>query len=184
MAIAPSLGHAYALSGKATQGMQLLEKSIAQAVARGSMFGQSLRMGWLAHALLESERGTDARRAASEALDLARRHCERGHEARIHGILGQIVAETDPEDDATATRAYSEQIVIASELQMRPLLANAHLGLARLDLRRGKRRQAQEHLSSATKMYRDMGMQFWLEHAEAATRNVTPTNRGVRGNSM
>jgi hypothetical protein len=31
----------------------------------------------------------------------------------------------------------------------------------------GKPQQAQEHLSTATTMYRDMGMTYWLEKAEA-----------------
>jgi hypothetical protein len=31
----------------------------------------------------------------------------------------------------------------------------------------GKREQAQEHLATATAMYREMDMRFWLEQAEA-----------------
>ena len=31
----------------------------------------------------------------------------------------------------------------------------------------GKREQAQEHLTIATAMYREMGMTYWLEKAEA-----------------
>jgi hypothetical protein len=31
----------------------------------------------------------------------------------------------------------------------------------------GKREQAQEHLTSATTMYREMGMTYWLERATA-----------------
>jgi hypothetical protein len=30
-----------------------------------------------------------------------------------------------------------------------------------------QREQAQEHLTTATTMYRDMGMTYWLEKAEA-----------------
>jgi hypothetical protein len=31
----------------------------------------------------------------------------------------------------------------------------------------GKREQAQEHLTTATTMYHEMGMMYWLERAEA-----------------
>jgi hypothetical protein len=31
----------------------------------------------------------------------------------------------------------------------------------------GKRQEAQEHLTTATTMYREMGMTYWLERAEA-----------------
>ena len=49
-----------------------------------------------------------------------------------------------------------------------PLVAHCHLGLGELYRRAGKRQQAQEHLATATTMYREMGMSFWLEQAEAA----------------
>ena len=50
---------------------------------------------------------------------------------------------------------------------MRPLVAHCRLGLAKLYRRRGKREQAQEHLTTAATMYREMGMTYWLEKAEA-----------------
>jgi hypothetical protein len=33
--------------------------------------------------------------------------------------------------------------------------------------RTGKRQEAREHLATATTMYREMNMRFWLEQAEA-----------------
>jgi hypothetical protein len=50
---------------------------------------------------------------------------------------------------------------------MRPLVAHCHLGLGKLYRRTGKRQEAQEHLITATTMYREMDMRFWLEQAEA-----------------
>jgi hypothetical protein len=50
---------------------------------------------------------------------------------------------------------------------MRPLVAHCHLGLGKLYGRTGKCEQAQEHLATATTMYREMGMTNWLEKAEA-----------------
>ena len=41
---------------------------------------------------------------------------------------------------------------------MRPLVAHCHLGLGKLYRRTGKRDEAQEHLTTATTMYREMGM--------------------------
>jgi hypothetical protein len=51
---------------------------------------------------------------------------------------------------------------------MRPLVAHCQLSLGKLYQRTGKRDQAQEHLMTATTMYREMDMQFWLEQAETA----------------
>jgi hypothetical protein len=49
---------------------------------------------------------------------------------------------------------------------MRPLVAHCHLGLGKLYQRTGQREQAQEHLTTATTMYREMGMTYWLARAE------------------
>jgi hypothetical protein len=52
---------------------------------------------------------------------------------------------------------------------MRSLVTHCHLGLGTLYRRTGDRMKAQEHLTTATTMYREMGMSFWLEKAEAAS---------------
>jgi hypothetical protein len=71
---------------------------------------------------------------------------------------------------ATAEVHYASAIGLASELGMRPLVAHCHLGLGKLYRRTGKRQEAQEHLTTATTMYREMGMTYWLEQAEAELR--------------
>ena len=48
-----------------------------------------------------------------------------------------------------------------------PLVTHCHLGLGKLHRRTDKREQAQEHLATATTMYSEMGMTYWLEKAEA-----------------
>ena len=50
---------------------------------------------------------------------------------------------------------------------MRPLIAHCHLGLGTLYRRTGQRERAHEHLHTAVAMYREMGMTYWLEQAEA-----------------
>jgi hypothetical protein len=42
-----------------------------------------------------------------------------------------------------------------------------HHGLGKLSRRTGKREQAEQHLTTATTMYQEMGMTYWLETAEA-----------------
>ena len=56
---------------------------------------------------------------------------------------------------------------------MRPLVAHCHLGLGQLYRRTGKRQEAQGHLTTATTMYREMDMRFWLEQAEAEMRELS-----------
>jgi hypothetical protein len=50
---------------------------------------------------------------------------------------------------------------------MRPLVAQCHLGLGATYRRTGKRFQAAEHLTAATRMFAELGMPWWCERAEA-----------------
>jgi hypothetical protein len=51
-------------------------------------------------------------------------------------------------------------------------LAHCHLGLGKLHRRASNHAQAREHLDIATVMYREMGMTYWLEQAEAGMRQL------------
>ena len=57
----------------------------------------------------------------------------------------------------------------AKGLGMRPHVAHCHLGHGKLYRRTSKPEQAREHLTTATTMYREMGMTYWLEQAETAS---------------
>ena len=61
---------------------------------------------------------------------------------------------------------YLKSLALATELDMRPVIAHCHLGLGKLYRRTDKREQAQEHLSTAMTMYREMGMTYWLEQVQ------------------
>ena len=75
--------------------------------------------------------------------------------------------------DAEAAEAhYRAAMELAHELGMRPLVAHCHLGLGKLYHRTGKREQAREHLTTATSMYREMDMTYWLEKATAEIRDL------------
>src|SRR5262249_57088262 len=102
------------------------------------------------------------------AADGARRLGRRGCQAWALRVIGGVAAER--RDVATAEDQYGQSLRLATELAMRPLVAHCHLGLGKLYRRTGKREQAQEHLTTATMMYREMGMTYWLEQAEADTK--------------
>ena len=82
--------------------------------------------------------------------------------------------ETNPQPNGCVHSVHYDREAMArgAELGMRPLVAHCHLGLGKLYRRVGKRQEAQEHLATATTMYREMEMQFWLEQAEAEMRDL------------
>ena len=80
--------------------------------------------------------------------------------------------QADPPDVKSAEEHYHQALARANALGMRPLAAHCNFGLGKLHRRIGKRGAAQEHLTTATTMYREMGMAFWLEKAEAEQGGV------------
>jgi uncharacterized protein HemY len=106
----------------------------------------------------------------ARALELACAHGERANEALALYVLGTIAAQSDA--FVKAEVHYRNARTLGDELGMRPLVAHCHLGLGKLYRRTDKREQAREHLAAATTMYRDMGMTYWLEKAEAEVREL------------
>ena len=162
------LGYAYALSGRLPEALGLLEEVVARPAPTMSAMGlgRAIQLAWLGETYLLDRRLGDAVGRAQQALSLSQRHNERGHEAWSLRLLGEIGSHADsPEVEATEAH-YRRAIDLAIELGMRPLVAHCHLGLGKLYQRTGQREQAQEHLASATTMYREMDMTYWLEKAE------------------
>ena len=149
----------------------LLGSWLQQAEQRGAametMGGQSLRVSYVSEAYLLAGRMQEAVQLAKRALTLARAHKERGHEAWVLRLLGEVAAHQAPLEIEPAAHHYRQALALAEELGMRPLIAHCYLGLGKLYRRTGKREQAQEHLTTATTMYREMGMTYWLERAKA-----------------
>jgi len=162
------LGLAYAWAGRLDEAFPLFREATEETVASQFFFGHAIRVAWEAEAHLLAGHIDEARRTAARALELAREHKERGHEAWIFRLLGEMAAYPGAFDVAQSRARYVEALALATDLGMRPLVAHCHLGLGQLYLRTGKREQARDHLTSATTLYREMGMGFWLEKAEAA----------------
>jgi class 3 adenylate cyclase/tetratricopeptide (TPR) repeat protein len=168
---AAHLGYAYALSGRLPEGVILMEEALADPSATGTGH-HPLLLAYLGEAHLLAGRRDDASEVARRALDLAHGQKERGNEAWVLRLLGEIAAHADPPDLESAAMHYSQALARSDELGMRPLIAHCHLGLGNLYRRTGTRQEAQEHLTTATTMYREMDMRFLLEQAEAEMKEL------------
>jgi hypothetical protein len=69
-------------------------------------------------------------------------------------------------------RNTTEGMTLATGLGMRPLVAHCHLALAKLYWRTDTHEQAEDHLITATTMYGDLGMTYWLERSEREVPRV------------
>jgi class 3 adenylate cyclase/tetratricopeptide (TPR) repeat protein len=164
------VGAVYVQSGRVEEGAALLREAVAALQARPEDTRYPKVLLLLADACLVTGDLYEARASAERALELTRAQGQRGDEAEAHHLLGAISSRPEALDLGAADGHLQAALAQASVLGMRPLVAHCHLGLGKLYRRTGKREQAQEHLATATTMYREMDMRFWLEQAETEMR--------------
>jgi class 3 adenylate cyclase/tetratricopeptide (TPR) repeat protein len=162
--LAASLAYIYALGGRADAGVALAEEALAHSISIRRIAHRSRHKRVVAECHLLAGHIGPAAAAAREALELARHHGERGNEAEALRVLGEVTAGANG-DLAEAAAHFLEALALARALGTRPLAAHCHLSLGKLYQRTGKPQGAQEHLTAATTMYREMGMAYWLDKA-------------------
>lgn len=170
--VASPLGLAYVLSGRIAEGVSLLEQAVGQTAPKRRS-GQAFRVACLSEAYLHAARIEDALSQAKLALELSREHQERGREAWILRLIGEIHARRDPSKTDQSEHHYRQALRQANELRMRPLIAHCHLGLGRLNAELDQGDESRKHLSTAIDLYRSMGMTSGLQQAEAALARIT-----------
>jgi tetratricopeptide (TPR) repeat protein len=171
MPIAPALGLAYALSGRIAEA----QAQLAQAIER--LPSWNLGAHWalgplLGEAALLAGRIEEALTHATRALEFASTSKQRGNQAWLLRLLGEIAARRDHVESESAEACYRQALSLANALEMRPLQAHCHCGLGTLNLKRGQQAQARAELSAAIELYHVMEMTFWLPQAEAALAEV------------
>ena len=126
----------------------------------------------LARACLQLGRCDEARRFGDRALEFC--SSQPGFEAHLRHLLGDVAAHPDQFDPERGETHYRQALALAERLGTNPLAAHRHHGLGNLYQRTGAREHAQEHAVTATTMYGEMGMTYWLEQVEALRRRLRP----------
>ncbi len=166
------LGTAYARSGRMTEALPLLEQATAWAASKKDMLHLAPLLASLSEVYLLAGCMQEATDRALRALDYTSAHKQRGYQAWILRLLGDIAMHRDPPEIEQAQTYYQQALTLANELGMRPLQAHCHRGLGTLYSQTGQSEQARAELSTAIEMYRDMEMTFWLPETEAALVEV------------
>ena len=153
------LGAAHLAAGRVEEGASLVRAAADEVESGRLLMQQAAVLAMLGEACFAAGRMEDARNATLRALSLARERGQRGDEAAALRVLGDI---------DNAEQHYLAAIALARELEMLPLLARSHLGIAGLYLRTGERERAGPHLHSAMCLFAANEMPLWLRQAEAA----------------
>jgi tetratricopeptide (TPR) repeat protein len=148
------------------EGEQLLERLAPKGILS--------YLGWaylaLGRACLPLSRLDEAQRLGNRARESSPSHP--GHAAHALHLLGDIAIHPNRFDAESGEAHYRQALALAEPRGMRPLVAHCHLGLGKLYRRTGDGAKAERHLMMATTMYREMGMSFWLDKADAARAGV------------
>ena len=155
------LGEASEAMARLREGEHLVEDRAAREIV--GTIGASFHA--LGRACLLLGRLDEAWRLGDRAVESS--PCQPGYAAHALHLLGDIATHPDRFDAERGLASYRRALALAEPRGMRPLIAHCHLGLGRLHRRLKRREQACEHLATATSMYGDMGMSFWLGQAEA-----------------
>jgi class 3 adenylate cyclase/tetratricopeptide (TPR) repeat protein len=142
------------------EGEQLLDRD----AAKGTLYFHAPASRLLSRAALRLGRLDEARSLGDRALEYSL--SRRGTAAHTLHLLGDIATHPDRFDAESGEAHYRQALALAEPRGMRPLIAHCHLGLGKLYRRTKNRPMAQEHLITATTMYRDMDMRYWLKETE------------------
>jgi class 3 adenylate cyclase/tetratricopeptide (TPR) repeat protein len=160
------LGDVGQAQSRLREGEQLIERYSASGVVG--------YLGWTMHSLGRASlllgRLDEAQTLGERAIAAVPEHI--GVAAHCQHLLADVATHPDRFDAERGEARYREALALAEPRGMRPLVAHCHLGLGKLYRRTGDQAKASEHLSTATAMYREMGMEFWLAKADAELGGV------------
>jgi tetratricopeptide (TPR) repeat protein len=151
------IGEAGEALNRVREGEQLLERQAARGIFGHRAWGYHaagracLRLGLL----------DDAQRLAERSLESSQH--QPGFAAHALHLLGDVATHPDRFDADSSAAHYGKALDLAQRHGMRPLVAHCHCGLGKLYRRVGKSELVRENLATATTMYREMEMDFWLE---------------------
>jgi predicted ATPase len=140
-------GSALALTGNASDAVQMITSGTAASRSTGSRMWVSLYLSYLTRAYAGLGQLDDARRCIGEAVTTVETTGERWWEAEVYRVAGEI-ALTSPEPDAAKAEAYFERALTVARRQLaKSWELRAAMSLARLWRSQGKPQQARELLA-------------------------------------
>ena len=114
----------------------------------------------------------EAKTEIENGLSLVSEHHAWAYEPTLRRLQASLLLHRDPTRLEEAVHILKDAEVLAKTMELRPLVAHCHHDLAKLYRRTGQQQQAQEHLTTAATMYREMDMRLYLEQAEVELREI------------
>jgi predicted ATPase len=136
-----------AQKGQATTGIAHIRDGLAAAEATGSRSATPFHLALLAEALTLAGKIEEALATLDDALAKAAASGERGSDAEIHRLRGELTNRLPYPDPAKAEESFRTALVIAREQGTRGYELRAAASLARLWRKQGRRGEARDLLA-------------------------------------
>jgi predicted ATPase len=142
-----SKGCVLALTGKASEAVQMMTSGITASRSTGTTAFQSFHLSLLARAYAELDQFDDAWRCISEATTAVETTKERWCEAEVNRMAGEIALKSPQPDTAKAEAYFERALAVARAQQAKSWELRAAMSMARLWRDQGKRQQAHDLLA-------------------------------------
>jgi len=140
-------GYILAMTGKASNAIQIFSSAITGHRSTGSRIWVPLYSSYLARAYAELGQDEQARHSIDEAMAVVETTKERWCEAEINRIAGQIALMLPDQDGKKAEAYFERALTIARAQQAKSWELRAAMSMARLWRDQGEQRQAHDLLA-------------------------------------
>jgi class 3 adenylate cyclase/tetratricopeptide (TPR) repeat protein len=163
-----TLGYAKFLVGDLDEARQCMDKAIT--LLRDSdmvwYIAYTYAVSAMVHLALEDL--SSARSCVAAALEWSQKLNQKHWEGFAKIVAGKILAESDLLQTANAEASILEGIDVLKQLGIRPYCAQGYLYLGELYAGTGRTQMAAKNLKNAERMFRQMGMDYWLRKTNEA----------------
>jgi len=166
--LATTLGYAYTLAGRSSEGIPLLERGVKFSNDAGFSYGEAWSSTYLGFARLFAGQADKISALAERSLELARLHRYEAVEAAALRLSGDYFMRSTG-NALSAQHNYLQAAEIAARLGLRPELAHCQVGLAQAYQELGERGEAQRAMTWARELYQNMAMEFWMPKARSVS---------------
>ena len=140
-------GRAFAMTGKASDAVQMLASGIAAWRSTGATVAMPRSLSLLAKAYAELGQYDDAWRCIGEAITAIETTGERWFEAEVNRTTGEIALKSPERDQAKAQEYFERALMVARAQQAKSWELRAAMSMARLWRDQGKRNEARDLLA-------------------------------------
>jgi predicted ATPase/class 3 adenylate cyclase len=173
-------GSIFALTGRASDGAQLINSEIAGLRQMGATLYLPFFLSNLARAFSDLGQFDDSWRCAGDAITMIETSGERWYQAEAHRIAGEI-ALTSADPDAAKAEVYIERaLAIARAQQAKSWELRAAMSMARLQREQGKPHEARDLLAAVYGCFTEGFDTLDLKEAEALLYTLASCGGGLR----